>query len=55
MEIIEYFHPEFLWIEHPRGGMLKHRPFMKNIPFLDVDYCQFSDWGYQKPHQTVVL
>ena len=49
MEIIEYFHPEIWWIENPRGGMLKHRPFMKNIPFLDVDYCQFSDWGYQKP------
>jgi hypothetical protein len=29
--------------------MLKHRPFMKNIPFLDIDYCQFSDRGYQNP------
>ena len=22
---------------------------MKDIPFIDVDYCMFSDWGYQKP------
>ena len=22
---------------------------MKNIPFVDIDYCQFSDWGCQKP------
>ena len=22
---------------------------MRDIPFVDVDYCQFSDWGYQKP------
>ena len=22
---------------------------MANIPFVDVDYCQFSHWGYQKP------
>ena len=22
---------------------------MEGILFVDVDYCQFSDWGYQKP------
>ena len=22
---------------------------MQHIPFVDVDYCQFADWGYQKP------
>ena len=22
---------------------------MKDIPHVDVDYCQFADWGYQKP------
>ena len=22
---------------------------MKGLPFIDVDYCMFSDWGYQKP------
>jgi hypothetical protein len=49
LEIIRYFQPEFWWLENPRGGLLKSRPFMEGIPFVDVDYCQFSDWGYQKP------
>ena len=22
---------------------------MKDIPYVDVDYCQFSDWGYKAP------
>ena len=22
---------------------------MQGIPYIDVDYCQFSNWGYQKP------
>ena len=22
---------------------------MDGIPYIDVDYCQFSDWGYKKP------
>jgi hypothetical protein len=21
---------------------------MKDIPFYDVDYCMYSDWGYKK-------
>jgi hypothetical protein len=29
--------------------MLKDRSFMKDIPYIDVDNCQFADWGYQKP------
>ena len=49
MEIIQYFQPEIWWIENPRGGMLKDRSFMRDIPYIDVDYCQFADWGYQKP------
>ena len=49
LEIIEYFRPEIWWVENPRGGSLRNREFMKGIPFLDVDYCQFSDWGNQKP------
>jgi hypothetical protein len=49
LEIIKYFEPEIWWIENPRGGKLKDRDFMKNLHFVDIDYCQFSDWGYQKP------
>ena len=29
--------------------LLKTRPMMRDIPFVDIDYCQFSDWGYQQP------
>ena len=49
LDIVEYFSPKIWWIENPRTGHLKNRPMMKNIPFVDIDYCQFSDWGYQKP------
>ena len=49
LEIIRYFRPRLWWVENPRTGMLKDRDFMKNFQFLDIDYCQFSDWGYQKP------
>ena len=49
LEIIQYFEPEIWWIENPRSGQLKSRDFMKHLFFVDVDYCQFSDWGYQKP------
>jgi hypothetical protein len=49
LEILSWFKPKAWWIENPRMGYLKSRPFMQNIPFIDIDYCQFSDWGYQKP------
>ena len=29
--------------------MLKSRKFMEGIDYVDVDYCRFSNWGYQKP------
>ena len=25
---------------------------MKDYPWVDVDYCQFSNWGYQKPTRS---
>lgn len=48
IEIIEYFRPTRFFIENPQSGLLKDREFMLGIPFLDVDYCQFSGWGYRK-------
>ena len=48
-EILRYFQPNLWWIENPRGGFLKSRQPMQNVAFIDVDYCQFSDFGYQKP------
>ena len=49
LEIIHYFQPRKWFLENPRTGFLVQRPYMAKIPFVDVDYCQFSQWGYQKP------
>lgn len=48
IEIIEYYNPDKWFIENPQSGILKNRPFMLGIPFVDYDYCRFSDWGYRK-------
>ena len=48
LEIIEYFNPEVWFIENPQTGMLKDRSFMKELTFIDLDYCMFSNWGYRK-------
>tara|TARA_R100001015_G_C4557073_1_gene117686 strand:+ start:86 stop:748 length:663 start_codon:yes stop_codon:yes gene_type:complete len=48
LEIIEYFDCEFWFMENPQSGKLKDRDYMKNIPYYDVDYCKYSDWGYRK-------
>ena len=47
-EIINYFNPRVWFIENPQTGMLKDRFFMHSIPFCDVDYCCYCDWGYRK-------
>tara|TARA_R110000772_G_scaffold54231_1_gene123885 strand:- start:2 stop:772 length:771 start_codon:yes stop_codon:yes gene_type:complete len=47
-EIIDYFKPEFWYLENPQTGNLKNRCIMKDKPFYDVDYCMYSDWGYKK-------
>jgi len=48
LEIIDYFKPRLWFIENPQSGKLKERIFMKGIPFYDVDYCMYSNWGYRK-------
>tara|TARA_R110000765_G_scaffold368877_1_gene459092 strand:- start:457 stop:1149 length:693 start_codon:yes stop_codon:yes gene_type:complete len=47
-EIIEYFNVKKWFIENPRTGLLKKREFMEYIPYIDVDYCRYCDWGYRK-------
>ena len=49
VEIITYFNPEIWFIENPSSSKLKDRDIMKDIPFYDVEYCMYSDWGYKKP------
>ena len=48
LELINYFNPQAWFIENPQTGLLKDRPFMQNLPYSDLDYCRYSDWGYRK-------
>ena len=48
LEIIDYFEPQYWFMENPDTGRLKNRPYLKDIPFYIVDYCMYSDWGYRK-------
>ena len=45
LDIIAYFLLKRWILENPRTGLLKKQSFMQGIAFVDVDYCQFSDWG----------
>ncbi len=46
-DVVEFYPDECN--AHPKTGLLKGRPFMKEYAYVDVDYCQFRSWGYQKP------
>ncbi len=48
LEIINYFNPEFWFMENPNTGRLKNRDYMNDLPYYVVDYCMYSDWGYRK-------
>lgn len=47
LEIIDYFKPRYWFIENPQSGLLKSRPFMTGLPYIDCDYCQFG-FDYRK-------
>jgi hypothetical protein len=49
LEIVAYFQPRLWWLENPRTGFLTKRECVQDLPYVDLDYCQFSSWGYQKP------
>ena len=45
-EIIEYFKPNYYFIENPKTGRMKE---FLDLPFYDVDYCRYApEWGYKK-------
>lgn len=46
-EILDYFEPEYYWIENPQTGRMKEY-INELIPYYDVDYCKYCDWGYKK-------
>jgi hypothetical protein len=45
LDIINYFQPDFWFMENPQRGLLKGRPVVKGLSYVDVDYCQFCTWG----------
>ena len=46
-EIIDYFNPDYYIIENPQAGRMKEY-IPPNLPFYDVDYCQYG-LPYKKP------
>ena len=42
LDIIQYFQPRTWILENPQTGDLKNRSIMNDIPFVDVDYCQYG-------------
>jgi len=46
LEIIKYANCKFV-IENPQSGTLKKQGILEDIPFTDVDYCQY-DYPYRK-------
>lgn len=48
LDIIDYFKPKYWFMENPQSGTLKDRDVVKGLPFYDVDYCMYCDWGYKK-------
>jgi site-specific DNA-cytosine methylase len=48
LEIIEYFNPDKWFMENPQTGLLKDQDVVMGIPYYDVDYCMYSNFGYRK-------
>ena len=42
LEIIAHFDPLMWVIENPATGLLKIRPFMERLPWVDVTYCKYG-------------
>lgn len=43
------FRPEIWWLETPRYGILPKPSLMFDLFYIDVDYCQFAECGFQIP------
>ena len=42
LEIIAHFNPLMWIVENPATGLLKTRPFMERLPWVDVTYCMYG-------------
>ena len=49
LQLIKWLAPKMWWIENPRWGLLRERPMMKHLWYVDIDYCMMAHYGYQKP------
>ena len=48
LEIIAHFDPLMWTVENPATGLLKTRPFMERLPWVDVTYCKYGTPPYRK-------
>ena len=42
LEIIDYFKPDYYFIENPETSTLKNQSFMKKLPYYTVSYCKYG-------------
>ena len=42
LEIIAHFDPLMWVVENPATGLLKTRPFMERLPWVDETYCKYG-------------
>ena len=42
LEIINYFNCKWWFIENPQTSLLKHQSFMKELQYVDGDYCMYG-------------
>ena len=49
LTIINYYSPHLWWLEGTRVNNYQDHPVLKGTTYIDIDYCQFSTWGYQGP------
>tara|TARA_Y100001963_G_scaffold32158_1_gene44424 strand:- start:1667 stop:2278 length:612 start_codon:yes stop_codon:yes gene_type:complete len=42
LQIINYFNCHYWFIENPQTGKLKDQEFMRNLQYVDADYCMYG-------------
>ena len=52
LEIINYFKPQYWFIDNPHTGLLKSQDFISKLGFVDVDYCKYG-FNHRKRTRTV--
>ena len=48
VEVVRHFKPEQWFLEARRNGPGGEEKFLKEFPRVDIDYCQFVEWGHRK-------